>query len=222
MPTQNLRRNLRNCLTVGFGKTHYRSKKNNKIVYIDAKGRKHIVKRLPGCHIYFYGENNYIEISAPLNALQLKAKLYGNSKIIIKSSKYENRCIDVDGIINKCSLEIESDFYVNGNLKIEFTEESGVRIGQDCMFSYGITIRTGDGHKIRDLKTGEILNKNDDVIIGNHVWVASMVTILKGTKIPDNCIVGARSLVNKKFDEPNVILVGIPAVIKKRGIQWER
>ncbi|MBR4891899.1 MAG: hypothetical protein IKZ34_01820 [Alphaproteobacteria bacterium] len=49
-----------------------------------------------------------------------------------------------------------------------------------------------------------------------------MVTILKGTKIPDNCIVGARSLVNKKFDEPNVILVGIPAVIKKRGIQWER
>ena len=220
MPTTNLRRCVRNCMTVGFGKTHYRGK-NNILVYVDKNGKKHTVRRLPGCHIYFNGQNNYIEIHGPLNALQLNAHLYGNSKIIIQSSKYEHRNLKVQGMTN-CTLDIGKDFYVNGQLFVEFTENTSVTIGQDCMFSYGITIRTGDGHTIRDAATKEILNPNEDVNIGNHVWVGCNTMILKGSIIPSNCIVGACSLVNKKFYEENAILVGAPATIKKHNIIWER
>ena len=124
--------------------------------------------------------------------------------------------------MTNCTLDIGKDFYVNGQLFVEFTENTSVTIGQDCMFSYGITIRTGDGHTIRDAATNEILNPNEDVNIGNHVWVGCNTMILKGSIIPSNCIVGACSLVNKKFYEENAILVGAPATIKKHNIIWER
>lgn len=68
----------------------------------------------------------------------------------------------------------------------------------------------------------ENLNPNADIEIGNHVWIAQGVSILKGAKIPSNCIVGAKSLVNKKFEEVNCIIAGIPAKIIKRGVNWDR
>ncbi len=36
--------------------------------------------------------------------------------------------------------------------------------------------------------------------------------------IADNCIVGAGSLVTKKFEEPNVVIAGHPAKVIKTGI----
>lgn len=48
------------------------------------------------------------------------------------------------------------------------------------------------------------------------------VKIGKNTKIPDNSIVGWGSIVTKVFNEPNIILAGIPAKIVKRGINWDR
>ena len=221
MPTREMRRNVRNCLWVGFGKTFYRGGKNNKIVWIDNKNRKHIRRRLPGCVIYFYGDNNYVEVHGSLNALELSANMCGNSKIIIKSSVHDCRKLKVDGMSN-CVLNIGKDFSVNGTCVIEFSGKTRVDIGNDCMFSYDVIIRTGDGHNIYSLDTGKIINESQNVIIGNHVWIAGRSTVLKGSVIPDNSILGACSLCNKKFDEPSVILVGNPASIKKHNIRWER
>ena len=219
MPTKLMRQNVRDCLTVGLGHTYNRGGKNNKIVYIDKNKKAHTVKKLPGCKIYFYGNNNYIEIHGPLKALQLEASLHGNSKIIIQSSQFDKRSFKVSGMVNS-ELKIGKDFYINGQLFIEFTDNTKVHIGKNCVFSYDIIIRTGDGHQIRSLKTKKVINPNKDVIIGDHVWVACRTTILKGAVISDNSIVGACSLVNKEFHEQNVILAGFPADIKKRDIQW--
>lgn len=93
-------------------------------------------------------------------------------------------------------------------------------IGMGCMFSWNIEIRTGDYHTIIDKETRKILNYNEDVIIGNHVWVGSDVYIGKGVKIADNSVVGAHSVVTRKFDETNVVIAGVPAKIVKRNIDW--
>ena len=219
MPTKKLRSSVRNCLTLGFGQTHYRGGKNNKIIYIDEHKKKHIVRRLPGCYVFFYGDNNYIEIHGPLNALHIEAKLYGDSKIIIKSSQYEKRNLKIKGMKNSV-LNIDKDFSVNGQLFIQFTDNTNIYIGKDCVFSYGITMRTGDGHEI--LQKGKVINKNQDIIIGDHVWVGFNTNILKGSVISDNSIVGACSLVNKQFKQKNSIIAGVPADIKKHNIEWRR
>lgn len=44
----------------------------------------------------------------------------------------------------------------------------------------------------------------------------------KNVKISDNSIVGWGSIVTRKFDEPNVIIAGIPAKVVKRGVNWDR
>ena len=45
---------------------------------------------------------------------------------------------------------------------------------------------------------------------------------MKGAKIPNNCIVGANSLVNKEFFEENCLIAGTPAKIIKKGVNWSR
>lgn len=55
------------------------------------------------------------------------------------------------------------------------------------------------------------------ITIGNNVWIGSNVTIVDGSKIGDNCIIGANSLINRKFP-PNCIVQGNPAkIIMKRA-----
>lgn len=94
-------------------------------------------------------------------------------------------------------------------------------IGKDCMFSYGINIWTGDGHPIYDLTTGERINEDQDVIIGNHVWMGRNVSVHKGGVIPDGCVIGANSFVTKKFYESNCMIAGTPARTIKKNIRWE-
>ena len=49
------------------------------------------------------------------------------------------------------------------------------------------------------------------VIIGKNVWIGNSVTILKGSVIGENCIIGAYSVVTGKNFPENTILAGNPA-----------
>lgn len=100
--------------------------------------------------------------------------------------------------------------------------DEDVTIGQDCMFSREIEVRSTDVHKIYDLTTGERLNGARPVVIGDGVWVAARAFISKGSRIPKGSIVGAASFVNRAFDTPNVIIAGSPAKVVKSNVRWVR
>ena len=53
-------------------------------------------------------------------------------------------------------------------------------------------------------------------------WIGKDVKIGKNVRIADNSIVGWGSIVTKRFEEPNVILAGIPAKVVKHGVNWDR
>ena len=58
--------------------------------------------------------------------------------------------------------------------------------------------------------------EEQQVVIGNDVWIGDKVTILPGVHIGDGCIIGAGALVTKDIP-PCSIAVGVPAkVIKSR------
>jgi len=58
---------------------------------------------------------------------------------------------------------------------------------------------------------------NKEVIIGENVWLGLNVTVLKGSTIGNNSIIGAGSVVTGAIP-PNVIAAGVPAkVIKPLG-----
>ena len=71
------------------------------------------------------------------------------------------------------------------------------------------------------IQVGELIQKQPNQVeaidIGQDVWIAAGVKVLKGSVIRDGAILGAQSLVKGSISE-NSIAVGIPAKeIKKRG-----
>lgn len=101
-------------------------------------------------------------------------------------------------------------------------ERCDITIGRWCMFSRGIEVRTSDSHSLIRRRDGRRLNQAASVVVGDHVWVGLDSILNKGSVIPEDCVVGAKSFVNKAFSESGVILAGTPATIVKRGVTWSR
>ena len=101
-------------------------------------------------------------------------------------------------------------------------EGKSVNIGNDCMLANNVDIRNTDSHSILNNK-GERINPAADIMIGNHVWIGIRSLILKGAKIPNNCVVGAQSMVTSSLKTTeNALIAGSPAKVIKDGINWDR
>jgi hypothetical protein len=71
-------------------------------------------------------------------------------------------------------------------------------------------------------KTKNCIKK--EIIIGSHNWLCFGSTILKGSITPNNCIVGANSLINKNFSECGEnIVIGMESNVKvlAKYIGWD-
>lgn len=198
---------------------------NNKLLFIDKKGNKKTYCNLfsnKNFIVEIYGKNNTILITNPRCLYNSHIYISGNNNNLT---------------INHTDKNISCDFYLVGNNNLinigkNFSIESGkilckhlnkrILIGNDCMFSNNITLRTSDSHTIYNIETNDTLNFDEDIIIGNKVWLTQDVTIGKGSIIPDGCVVGTKSFVNKKFEEPNCILAGTPAKVVKNKCSWNR
>jgi serine O-acetyltransferase len=72
------------------------------------------------------------------------------------------------------------------------------RIGKFCDVHIGVNI--GQNYKSDEVPT-----------IGDNVWIGPGAKIFGKIKIADNIAIGANSVVNKSFNEPNITIAGIPA-----------
>ena len=154
--------------------------------------------RFKWCRIGITGINNSLVIEDGCNFSGLKVGL----------------CM---GGVRCCRSTINAS--ANRRVYIGVSDGCEVVIGRGCLLSDNIHIHTTDYHPVYD-SNGERINLPSDIIIGNNVWICKDVMINKGTYIPDGCIVGARALVNKKYDTPNSIIAGTPAKVIRHDIHW--
>lgn len=93
---------------------------------------------------------------------------------------------------------------------IDETSPWMIEIGNDVQIPHGVTILT-HGYDWSVLKGvyGEVLGSSGRVKIGNNVFIGMNTTILKGTTIGDNVIIGAGSVVSKSIPD-NCVAVGNP------------
>lgn len=122
---------------------------------------------------------------------------------------------------NESTITIGKNFDC-GQLIVFCIDESGLKldIGDNCLFGWPVNIRMSDGHTIYDLQTRRPLNLPGNIHIGNHVWLARDVTLLKHAYLPDDTIVGMKTLITKPFTQKNTIIAGIPGRVIRRGVNW--
>lgn len=109
---------------------------------------------------------------------------------------------------------------INGSLWLNIAEpDTNITIGEDCLFAT-VRFRPSDSHKIIGVATGERINPPADIVIGDHVWLAEDVLVLKGVTIGSGSIVGARSMVTRDLPS-NVLAAGSPAKVIREGVRWE-
>ena len=152
----------------------------------------------------------------------------GNNNSMIHLGKNSTLTIDGDFIIGngvKIFLYENAELYIGGKLNESasgITENTKImvkkkmHIGKDCLISWNVFISDSDWHAI------DGVNEQADVYIGDHVWIAPNVSILKGTKIGRGSIVSTNALTMNKEYPQNVLLAGSPANIKKNNVVWHR
>lgn len=116
-------------------------------------------------------------------------------------------------------LEIGDGFTSNANLIISCSKR--IKFGQDVLLGWDISIMDNDGGHQVISKEGNTINIPMPILIGNHVWIGSCVSILKNTIIGDNCIVGYKSnLCGLQAVDNNQMIVGNPAKARITNTNW--
>ena len=96
---------------------------------------------------------------------------------------------------------------------LDSTHPELLEIGNDVQIARDVRIIThGYDWAVLKGKYGDILGSAGKVKIGNNVFIGMNATILKGTVIGDNCIIGENSLVNGCFPD-DVVIAGNPAKV---------
>lgn len=111
-------------------------------------------------------------------------------------------------------------FAANSNFLLSCEKE--IIFGDNILFGWSCTVMDGDGHFIVNEETGEKLNEAKEVHIKNHVWVAAESTILKGSTISENSIIGYGSIVSREFLRAGCIIAGTPAKVISENKNWIR
>ena len=182
------------------------------------------------------------------NKIKIKGKLVGcklnisgkNNTIIIEDSFMRNVRINITGDNHVIHLHKGVRFLEGGRIRLEDSGnrleikeksniinaffsladcDTSITVGEDCLLSSDVVVRTSDSHSIIDLKTGQRINFGKSVVIGNHVWVGNGVNILKGSEIGNDCIIGTQSLVTRSIPD-NSLAVGNPTKVIKTDVTW--
>lgn len=97
-----------------------------------------------------------------------------------------------------------------------------ITFGCDIAAGWNTLVMDTDFHPIYNIQHGTTYPIQKSVSIGDNVWLCTRSVVLKGSEIPNGCIVATGSVVKAGEYRPNSLLEGVPAICKKEGITFKR
>ena len=156
---------------------------------------------------------NRKHINGNPSTLNIKGKLVING--IGHHSIGAGCCIEV---CKNSKLEIGNKFALAGNSTI--TVNHHIVIGDNNLWSYNNVVMDYDSHAIFDRQSNEKINKAQEVVFGDNVWMGCGCTVLKGSRIPNGTVIAARSMISKKLFGENCIISTQGKVLRENVI-WK-
>ncbi len=203
----------------------YKRAPNNQIIIRTALGDHLLSKyyKISGLDISIKGSGNKIIISDKACFTGSKIIIDANNAVLEfdESPDITNLSVFVRNGEGQCLKWGKGTTITGGYIELCETNASVV-IGDNCMIGWHISIVATDFHTVLDRNTGAVLNGPGHVVIGDNCWLGHGVRLLKNAKIPNNTIVGAETVVTKKFSEEWTVLGGNPARVVKRDVTWRR
>lgn len=168
--------------------------------------------------IVLKGSGNVLKISSQC-VLKSASIVLGSRCNVSLGERSQLASIDIY-CADECEIFVGRGVSCTWSSRLYAHEPSRIFIGDRCLIASDVSIMTSDMHTIYDVATGERINKAQDIHIGEHVWLASSVKVMKGVKIGDNSVIGAASIVTS--DVPNnCVAVGVPAKVVKEHTNWD-
>ncbi len=140
-----------------------------------------------------------------------RIKLLNPNVKIGKNVMFRGDCI-LDG---SGPIVIGDNVRINQGTIIIASAGGGVTIGKNTgIAAYTYIIDMDHGTKLGDDYRAQP-DTVKEVVIGNNVWIAQNCTILKGSKIGDNAVCAAKTVITGKDIPANAIVAGVPGKIIK-------
>lgn len=161
--------------------------------------------------ISFEGEGHvlYCEGTVRLVNSTVRFRSTGGGLLYLSSNKHPYR-LDLT-IWNDSTMAFGKDCYLNGCLHAIASERQSIIVGDDCLMSFGIWMRTADPHLLYSCDTHKRINGSESIFIGDHVWLGQDSMILKGSRIGSGSILAAKALLSGKNVPSNQCWGGVPA-----------
>lgn len=105
-------------------------------------------------------------------------------------------------------LEIADSVFINRGVRIISTVK--ISIGKNVKIGDETIIMDSDFHGVHQSKP-----KASPIVIGDNVWIASRVILLKGISIGENSVIACGSVVTSNVPA-NCVVGGVPAKILKK------
>lgn len=110
------------------------------------------------------------------------------------------------------SIRIGNGVFIGNGCTLSAASE--IVIGDCCLLSAEVRIHDNDGHPLdpENRRANLPITPKDvsPVKIGDNVWIGARATILKGTTLGDNSVIGTGAVVTSDV-QPNTIVAGNPA-----------
>lgn len=166
--------------------------------------------KMENVEIVFSGSNNILYCEEGVSIVGSTINFKGSDALLLlRKSKYAYR-LSVD-LWGSTTIAFDRGSYFNGVLHAIVSERQAIIAGRDCLFSFGVWMRTADPHLLYSCKTHDRINNSRPIIIGDHVWIGQDAFLLKGTSIGSGSVVAARSVVSGKTIPSNTCWGGSPA-----------